>query len=139
MRPHLSIFVSDLEKTVDFYTKVFEVKPQKRSKNYAKFDLKEPAFNFTMMTSTDGKVSNVSHLGVEVDSEEEVMSWKKRLTETGVLTRDEIGTNCCYAYQDKIWFSDPDGNEWEVFYVKEQPKVDNKDPGSDFKKGCCVP
>jgi hypothetical protein len=37
--------------------------------------------------------------------------------ENGLLTRDEMQTNCCFAVQDKTWVSDPDGNQWEVFVV----------------------
>lgn len=123
MRPHLALYVSNVEKTVDFYSKVFTQSPQKQTNSYAKFDLKEPALNFTLMSSTKGEISKVSHLGIEVESEDEVQSWKKKLTESGVLTRDEMAVNCCFAHQDKIWFSDPDGNEWEVFYVKKQLEV----------------
>ena len=35
----------------------------------------------------------------------------------GLITRDEMQTNCCYATQDKTWVRDPDGNEWEAFVV----------------------
>lgn len=35
----------------------------------------------------------------------------------GVITRDEMKTDCCYATQDKTWVKDPDGNGWEVFVV----------------------
>jgi hypothetical protein len=44
---------------------------------------------------------------------------RERWTEAGLLTRDEMQTNCCYALQDKTWVRDPDGNEWEVFVVLE--------------------
>jgi hypothetical protein len=35
----------------------------------------------------------------------------------GLITRDEMQTDCCYATQDKTWVRDPDGNEWEAFVV----------------------
>ena len=139
MRPHISIFVTDVAKTAEFYSKVFNEKPQKQTSDYAKFDLKSPSLNFSFMSREDGKVSRVSHLGIEVDSADDVLNWKEKLTNSGVMSRDEMATECCYAEQDKIWFSDPDGNEWEVFYVKKQldiPTVKTKTT-CDPKSGCC--
>lgn len=139
MRPHLSIFVTDVKKTADFYSKVFGQEPQKQTNSYAKFDLKNPALNFTFMSSPKAELSRVSHLGVEVDSAKEVREWKNKLEEAGVLTRDELNVDCCFANQDKVWFSDPDGNEWEVFYVKEQLEVPTKDSQVTCqpKTSCC--
>ncbi|MDA8792195.1 VOC family protein [Bacteriovoracaceae bacterium] len=139
MRPHLSIYVSNVEKTADFYTKVFGQNPQKQTSDYAKFDLNKPALNFTFMSSPKAKLSRVSHLGVEVDSEKEVREWKYKLEEAGVLTRDEMAVDCCYAHQDKIWFSDPDGNEWEVFFVKKQLDIpkDSTQTTCKPKSNCC--
>ncbi len=92
------------------------------------------------MSSPNANLSRVSHLGVEVDSEEEVREWKSKLEKAGILTRDEMAVDCCYAHQDKIWFSDPDGNEWEIFYVKEQLEVPTKQTQTtcDPKTGCCA-
>lgn len=139
MRPHISIFVTDVAKTAEFYSKVFNQSPQKQTNDYAKFDLQSPALNFSFMSREDGKVSRVSHLGIEVDSADEVLSWKEKLAKSGVSSRDEMGTECCYAIQDKVWFTDPDGNEWEIFYVKNQleiPKIKTKTT-CDAKSGCC--
>lgn len=44
---------------------------------------------------------------------------RERWAEAGLVTRDEMDTNCCYARQDKTWVHDPDGYEWEVFVVLE--------------------
>ncbi len=139
MRPHLSIYVRDVAKTANFYSKVFEQKPQKQTNDYAKFDLLAPALNFSFMSRADGQVSQVAHLGIEVDSSDEVLSWREKLTRAGVHTRDEMSVDCCYATQDKVWFTDPDGNEWEVFYVKKQlevPKIQTKTTCNP-KSGCC--
>ena len=91
------------------------------------------------MSSLGAELSRVSHLGIEVDSEKEVREWKFKLEEAGVLTRDEMAVDCCYAHQDKIWFSDPDGNEWEIFFVKEQLEVpkENTKTTCNPKSGCC--
>ena len=139
MRPHISINVKDVTKSVEFYKRVFGVEPQKRTGSYAKFDLKEPALNFAMQTSSTP--SRVSHLGIEVDSAEEVTAWEKRLRAAGVLKAVEKDTSCCYARQDKAWFTDPDGNAWEVFYVHEQLPVnetEEKDEGFCADATCCA-
>jgi Glyoxalase/Bleomycin resistance protein/Dioxygenase superfamily len=59
----------------------------------------------------------LSHLGIQVGSTEDVLATRQRWNAAGLLTRDEMQTDCCYATQDKTWVRDPDGNEWEVFVV----------------------
>lgn len=136
MRAHLSINVKNVSDSVAFYEKAFGVKPQKFTENYAKFDLKNPSLNFTMQTAdgTEGRnLSRVNHLGIEVDSADAVHTWEDLLTARGVLSKPEMNTECCYARQDKVWFQDPDGNSWEIFYVHEQLPV------LEDKKSMCAP
>ena len=122
MRVHLSLNVNNVADSVAFYEKVFGVKPQKQNSTYAKFDLQDPPLNFAMQSGS-GEISRVSHLGIEAESTDEMMQWQKRLTEQGLVTLVESDTKCCFARQDKVWFADPDGNAWEVFYVQEQLPV----------------
>lgn len=126
MRAHLSINVSNVPESVKFYEKVFGVKPQKMTEDYAKFDLKSPSLNFTMQSGSSRDLSRVNHLGIEVDSAEAITLWESLLTERGVLTKNEENTECCFARQDKIWLQDPDGNSWEIFYVHEQLPIEPK-------------
>ena len=134
MRPHISLDVRNVSQSVAFYEKVFGVEPQKETADYAKFDLHEPAVNFSLVASTR-KASSVDHLGIEVDSIEDVAAWKVRLQEQGILEKVEENIACCFARQDKLWFTDPDGNAWEVFTVHEQLAV----TGTLKNTGCCVP
>jgi catechol 2,3-dioxygenase-like lactoylglutathione lyase family enzyme len=134
MRPHLSLGVRNVPASVEFYQKVFGVAPQKQTTDYAKFDLAEPALNFSLVSSTE-KVSRVNHLGIEVESVDDIAGWKQRLQEQGTLEKVEEGVACCFARQDKLWFTDPDGNPWEVFTVHEQLAVE----GPLAQTGCCVP
>ena len=142
MRPHISINVSDVGKSVEFYRRVFGVEPQKRTDSYAKFDLAHLHLNFSMQSGRT-PVSQVNHFGLEVESAEGVEQWEKKLTESGVLTAPEKGTDCCFAKQDKVWFKDPDGNAWEIFVVHHQlpippePKVSACGPGKKSVSGCC--
>jgi catechol 2,3-dioxygenase-like lactoylglutathione lyase family enzyme len=136
MRAHLSINVKNVEESVKFYERFFGVKPQKLTDNYAKFDLVNPGLNFTMQTANEVEgrnLSRVNHLGIEVDSADAVATWEDLLMERGVLAKPEMNTECCYARQDKVWFQDPDGNSWEIFYVHEQLPIVNE------KKSMCAP
>ena len=134
MRPHISLDVRNVLASVEFYQKVFGVVPQKQTTDYAKFDLMEPSLNLSLL-STSGKVSVVNHLGIEVESADDIAMWKQRLQEQSILERVEEGVACCFARQDKLWFTDPDGNPWEVFTVHEQLPV----TGTLKNTGCCVP
>lgn len=125
MRPHISLNVQDVGKSVEFYKRVFGQDPQKMTENYAKFDL--PILNFTMQSGGERELSRVNHLGIEVKSTLEVHEWEMRLMKSGVLATPEEGTNCCYAKQDKVWFQDPDGNAWEVFVVHAQLPTTEKE------------
>lgn len=132
MRPHISLNVKDVSNSVEFYKKVFGVEPQKQNETYAKFDLLHPALNLSMQSGTQ-EISRVSHFGIEVDSADDVMKWQKRLTEAGLVKLVESNTKCCFARQDKVWVSDPDGNSWEVFYVHEQLPVTE-----EHRASCCA-
>lgn len=134
MRPHLSLNVRDVPASVEFYQKVFGVAPQKQTVDYAKFDLTTPPLNFSML-STTGKISVVNHLGIEVETADDIATWKERLQEQGILEKVEDNIACCFAKQDKLWFTDPDGNHWEVFLVHEQLAV----TGPLKNTGCCLP
>ena len=79
--------------------------------------MQNPPLNFTL---NEGEISSrgaLSHLGIQVRSTEDVLATRQKWQDAGLLTRDEMQTNCCYATQDKTWARDPDGNEWEVFVV----------------------
>ena len=58
-----------------------------------------------------------NHGGIKVSSTDAVLATRLRLKQAGLATFDEMDTECCYAKQDKIWVTDPDGTPWEVFTV----------------------
>ena len=134
MKTHISLNVRDVQTSVEFYQKVFGVDPQKQAADYAKFDLMTPPLNFSLVYSP-GAISRVNHLGIEVESANELARWERRLQEYEVVDRVEKDTECCYARQNKVWFTDPDGNHWEVFTVLEQLPVTK--PLKET--GCCLP
>ncbi|MEK0292353.1 ArsI/CadI family heavy metal resistance metalloenzyme [Caldifermentibacillus hisashii] len=130
---HVGINVTNLEKSIDFYQKVFGIKPVKTKNDYAKFLLEEVRLNFTLNVKNEVKGNQVSHFGFQVQNAEEVIFHKERLEKEGFFAREEMNTTCCYALQDKFWVTDPDGNEWEFFYTKEDSEI--KQVEGDI---CCV-
>jgi catechol 2,3-dioxygenase-like lactoylglutathione lyase family enzyme len=103
-----------------FYRSLFGVEPVRVRPGYAKFDLDEPPLNFALNEVPIESPGALNHLGIQVASTEDVMAAKQRLEASGLVTFDEMHTTCCYALQDKIWVTDPDGNRWEVFVVLDQ-------------------
>jgi catechol 2,3-dioxygenase-like lactoylglutathione lyase family enzyme len=122
---HLSLNVTDLGRSIDFYRVLFGVAPAKCHDDYAKFELEEPPVVFSLVPRAPGAGGSLSHLGFRVASAEEVRRTQERLAAAGVCTQDQNGTVCGYARQDKVWTKDPDGNFWEVYFVEEdvEPEV----------------
>jgi len=124
----LALNVSDLDAAVAFYSKVFATSPAKLRPGYANFAIAEPPLKLVLIEGGGGPGS-VNHLGVEVDSVEEVKAAQDRLSSDGleVVVEDEV--TCCYAVQDKVWVTDPDGAPWEIYTVLAD---------SDVPAACCV-
>lgn len=135
MKAHVSLNVRNVAESVDFYRRFFGVEPVKLKADYAKFDLEHPALNFTMNERPSLPPGSLSHLGIQVESTEAVLAAKERLQAAGLVSMDEMDTTCCYALQDKIWVTDPDGHQWEVFHVL----VGDTDVAEDAAAACCKP
>lgn len=92
MYAHIGLNVTNLQKSIDFYSKLFGKEPVKVKSDYAKFLLESPGLNFTLNLRDDVSGNQVGHFGLQVASTEEVIIHKKRLEETGILSqydRDE--------------------------------------------------
>ncbi len=134
LKAHVAIYVKDIVKSTEFYRKLFGIEPSKVRTAYAKFDVVNPSLNFSLKERDAAGQGNLSHLGIQVRSTEEVLAWRQRWIERGLLPRDEMGTTCCYALQDKTWVRDPDGNDWEVFVVLEDHLPEKK----SLAASCCT-
>jgi catechol 2,3-dioxygenase-like lactoylglutathione lyase family enzyme len=119
LKAHLSLNVRSVERSVDFYRKMLGIEPSKARTAYAKFDVQNPPLNLALNEAPPNGRGALSHLGIQVASTADVLATRKRWNAVGLVTHDEMQTNCCYAVQDKTWVRDPDGNEWEVFVVLE--------------------
>jgi catechol 2,3-dioxygenase-like lactoylglutathione lyase family enzyme len=108
--------VSDVDRSIEFYRALFGIEPSKVRPGYAKFEVPEPALNFTLNEGErNGELGAFNHAGIQVASTDDVLRARARLVEAGLATFDEMDTTCCYAKQDKIWVTAPDGESWEVF------------------------
>ena len=134
LKAHLAINVASVAASVEFYQKLFGIAPAKVRTGYAKFDVERPALNFTLNERAGVQAGAISHLGIQVASTGDVLALRERWQEAGLIPRDEMGTSCCYAVQDKAWVADPDGNEWEVFVVLE----DNLPESAANAGACCT-
>jgi catechol 2,3-dioxygenase-like lactoylglutathione lyase family enzyme len=135
IKAHLAINVNNVETSIEFYKKLFGIEPSKVRQGYAKFDVQNPPLNFTLNQVPFGSAGALSHMGIQVSSTEDVFKVRQAWADAGLITRDEMQTDCCYATQDKTWVKDPDGNEWEAFVVLK----DNL-PEKEKKAGtCCAP
>lgn len=134
LKAHLALNVRSVEKSIEFYQKLFRIEPSKVRSGYAKFDVQNPPLNLTLNQVPFNERGALSHLGIQVRSTDDVLATRESWKEAGLLPRDEMQTSCCYALQDKAWVKDPDGNEWEVFVVLE----DNL-PETQAAQSCCAP
>jgi catechol 2,3-dioxygenase-like lactoylglutathione lyase family enzyme len=112
----LALNVSDIDEAVAFYSKVFGAEPAKRREGYANFAITEPPLKLVLIENADAE-HRLNHLGVEVESTDDVIAAQRRFSGHGLDTSREDGVDCCYALQDKVWVSDPDGAPWEFYAV----------------------
>jgi catechol 2,3-dioxygenase-like lactoylglutathione lyase family enzyme len=134
-RVQLALRVPDLEGSIAFYSKLFGADPAKRRPGYANFAIAEPPLKLVLIEGPAQEPTRMDHLGVEVEATSEVTAATERLKAAGLATFEENDTSCCYALQDKVWVTGPGAEPWEVYVVKADADVLEKDTGS----ACCTP
>jgi catechol 2,3-dioxygenase-like lactoylglutathione lyase family enzyme len=142
LKAHVAINVRNVARSIEFYRRMFGIEPSKVRSGYAKFDVQNPPLNFTLNEVPFKDAGALSHMGIQVGSTADVLSIRRGWVDAGLVTRDEMQTDCCYATQDKAWVHDPDGNEWEVFVVLKDnlPERQTEQAGSACcAPGCCAP
>ena len=114
-RFHVHAHVEDLQASIAFYSRMFAAEPTRVESDYAKWMLDDPRINFAI--STRGGKTGVDHLGIQTDTEQELVALKAQ-AEAADLTLHDVGeTTCCYARSDKYWLTDPQGIAWEQFHT----------------------
>jgi len=137
-RVQLALNVSNIDDAVAFYSKLFATEPAKRKPGYANFAIVDPPLKLVLIEGAGGGTLN--HLGVEVETGDEVMAAEARLTTDGVATTGVDDTMCCFALKTETWVADPDGAPWE-WYVKtgDAEQMTNTVLSEGETAACCAP
>ena len=136
-RFHVHVHVEDLAKNIAFYSAMFNQQPTRTEDDYAKWMLEDPRINFAI--SSRGRSTGVGHLGLQVDSEEELAQLKANALRADMTLQAEGETTCCYARSDKYWLTDPQGVAWEQFHtLSDIPVFNEKEEATSCASSCCA-
>jgi catechol 2,3-dioxygenase-like lactoylglutathione lyase family enzyme len=136
-RVQLALNVSDIDEAVAFYSKLFNTEVNKRKPGYANFAIAEPPLKLVLIEGEGGGTLN--HLGIEVETADEVEAAEGRLSGDGLETTGVADTTCCYALKTETWVSDPDGAPWEVYVKTGDAEQMQNTVRSDEGTQCCAP
>ncbi len=140
MRVQLALNVVDLDKAVEFYSKLFDAKVNKRKPGYANFAIEQPPLKLVLFENPDAD-ERLNHLGVEVFDDADVHAATERLKSAGLVDSVEDEQTCCYASQNKVWAIDPQGARWEYYRIVEDSETFGTDfeaaPEAEVETGCC--
>lgn len=114
-RMHVHVSVDDLARSIGFYSALFAAQPSVVKPDYAKWMLDDPRVNFAI--STRGREVGLDHLGIQVESQQELHEVYDRLRQAGGEVVEQGQTACCYAKSEKSWIDDPAGIAWETFHT----------------------
>ena len=126
-RVQLALNVGDLDASIEFYTKLFMTPPAKVRENYANFAIAEPPLKLVLIAG-QGEPGSLNHVGVEVESTDEVAAAAARMEAEGAACNVRESTSCCYAVQDKVWVTGPE-IPWEIYTVLADADVLHGDDG----------
>jgi catechol 2,3-dioxygenase-like lactoylglutathione lyase family enzyme len=140
-RMHVSLYVSNIYQTADFYSKFFGQNPDKVKPDYTKFTLEKPSLIISFVQNPEKVNAGFGHLGFQVESEDELKNRLLSVSSKQIDVLEEMGTNCCYATQDKFWVTDPDGHMWEVYHFHKDVEFNDPRYASNDADvvACCTP
>jgi catechol 2,3-dioxygenase-like lactoylglutathione lyase family enzyme len=143
-RLHVHVGVTDLDRSIGFYSNLFAAEPTVRKGDYAKWMLEDPRVNFAISTRSDG--GGIRHLGIQVENNEELQDVYGRLKAADAPVLEEGATTCCYAKSEKSWIADPQGVVWETFHTTGEattyggnPALESLTQTSTADTRCCEP
>ena len=141
-RMQVHVGVEDLHRAIGFYSALFATQPAVVKPDYAKWMLDDPRVNFAI--STRGKQPGLDHLGIQVESRDELQEVYGRLREAGGDVIEQGHTSCCYAKSEKSWIDDPAGIAWETFFTTGESTnygdgTGERDARIAHEKVCCEP
>jgi catechol 2,3-dioxygenase-like lactoylglutathione lyase family enzyme len=114
-RVQVALNVRDLDASIEFYTKLLRTPPAKVRERYANFAVDDPPLKLVLFEAA-GEPGTLNHIGIELESPDEVAAAVARANEDRLDQRVEEDVTCCYAVQRKTWIAGPD-NTWEVYAV----------------------
>jgi hypothetical protein len=120
-RLHVHVSVEDIPQSVRFYSTLFAAAPTVIKPDYAKWMLDDPRINFAI--STRSNEPGLDHLGIQVETEDELHEVYGRLQQAERPVLEEGATTCCYAQSEKSWIADPQGVTWETFLTKGESTI----------------
>jgi catechol 2,3-dioxygenase-like lactoylglutathione lyase family enzyme len=133
MKMHLNLATRDIDASVTFYRTLLSAEPAKHYEDYALFLTEQPGLELALDLDPATDVREGAHYGVVVDTPQDVEAAIARLQRAGYVVDIETDETCCYAVQNKVWASDPDGRRWETYFVlAESEQRDN-----EATTGCC--
>lgn len=135
-RVQLALNVEDLEASARFYTDLFGVEPTKIKPGYVNFAIAEPPLKLILFEG--GKGGTINHLGVEVATSMHVADAIDRLENAEMAIEVEEKVTCCYASQDKVWTTAPDGEKWEYYTVLSDADALAADQSPTTASPCCT-
>jgi hypothetical protein len=141
-RMHVHVGVEDLPNAIGFYSALFATQPAVVKPDYAKWMLDDPRVNFAI--STRGKQPGLDHLGIQVETQDELQEVYARLRKAGSNIIEQGKTSCCYAKSEKSWIVDPAGISWETFFTTGENTHYGDGTGEcdarvAHEKACCAP
>lgn len=119
MKLHLNLATRDLAASVSFYRVLLQAEPVKSFRDYALFIAEDPGLELAIDADSAARVEGGDHFGIVAATADDVRQAIRRFADAGVATEIELHETCCYAVQDKVWVTDPDGRRWEVYCVIE--------------------
>lgn len=136
-KTHLSLNVTNTERSAKWYAEFFDTAPHKVRPGYANFDLENPPLKLALTENPLAPGGALNHLGVLLNSREEVLAHRARLELAGLAHSSEDMERCCHAIQTKVWANDPDGNMWEIYTI-EDDLMEEEDAAAEAA-ACCQP
>jgi len=139
-RMHVNVGVTHLDNSIQFYSSLFGAEPTVVKDDYAKWMLDDPRVNFAI--TSRGVKKGIDHLGIQVESREELHDVYERLKSAEAPLIDQGAVTCCYAKSEKNWSYDPEGIAWETFLTTGESTVygsEGKSPESGSSICCDRP
>jgi catechol 2,3-dioxygenase-like lactoylglutathione lyase family enzyme len=132
VRMHISLNVSNLERSIAFYRILFDREPAKQRADYAKFEPIDPPLVLSLEPNGRCGAGTLNHLGIRLSDARQLVAVQERLERAGIRSQREEGVECCYSRQTKFWVQDPDDTLWEL-YTLDDDELEHRGAGQSIE------